>query len=587
MIVRHEFNPDTIPFLLQKRAVSSPSDVAYSFPQLNQHYAWGTLWNETQALAKGLLQLGIKKGDSVALLMTGRAELIISMFAIASIGAIIVPLNAYSKKDEIKVFLESSKPTAMIVGTEGHHMNYPSMLLEIIAECRSNHIDDWWIPDSIFVVDGDAELPSPLRPFSELTTIASETSEEMFIARCKAVTVSDPLILLYTSGTTAFPKGVIRTTAAFLSTRPTNKKTTKTAALLGKVTDIIARRFSLISLLPLYHLGGFGTIFTNLKVCNVRIVLLSYFHPLHAIKAVEQEACKIMVGTPYMVQRILSASQDDLSGLSSLIGISFTSAAVSSSLLRKVNEKLKLLFFMVTYGSSEAGSVANGTCFNKGHNNIMLTLLIKLLIRSRLLSGAIDLDKFLTNDYSLAGKIDRGVEVKIIHPETGETLPNQEHGEVVVRSYRVMKYMDKHHNLSCFTSDGWFKTGDLGYLDDSHILTISGRLRRLISRGGEKISPVEIENLLLQNNDIEEAFVLGIPDDLYGEQVCACVVARQGSAATAESLKNILAVHLSAFKIPRYVVFLPELPLAPTGKISVGMIKELAMKQLEESKIHA
>ncbi|GGD90957.1 class I adenylate-forming enzyme family protein [Paenibacillus nasutitermitis] len=583
----NEFNSDTLAFLLHRRAASCPADIAYSFPELSQHYTWETLWKETRLLAKGLLQLGVTKGDSLALLMTGRMELIVSMFAAASIGAVIVPLNAYSKTNEVRGYLQSARPKAMIIGTEGHHLDYPSMLMELILECRNSAADNSWLPSSIFVVGAQAGLPSPLRPFNELMALASHTTDEKFINACKAATVHDPLILLYTSGTTGSPKGVLRTTASFMVAPPERGHPGKKSALLQKTIDRIARRFSVISLLPLYHLGGFGTIFTNLRVCNIRIVLLTHFNPLQAVKAIRQEACRMMIGTPYMVQRILSSSQGDFSGLSSLIGISFTSASVDSSLLRKVNRELRLLFFMVTYGSSETGSVANATCFVGRQRSLPITLLFKLLTRSHLLSGMISFDSFEANNYSLAGKVDRAVEVNILNPQTGELLPYGEQGEVSVRSHRVMRYLKHNQDMPCFTADGWYKTGDLGYLDDQNVLTITGRLRRLISRGGEKISPVEIEGLLLKDKDVEEAFVIGIPDELYGEQICACLVAKKGANVNAQMIKNRLAVHLSAFKIPQYVLFLPELPLSPTGKIAVTDIKQLALHALGELKQNA
>ncbi|MCY9664533.1 acyl--CoA ligase [Paenibacillus alginolyticus] len=582
-----KLNVDTIPYLLNKRANICSADIAYSFPELNQHYSWRTIWNEVQLIASGFLQLGIKKGDRIALLMTGRMELILSMFAAACVGAVIVPLNTYSKKDEIRTYLQSSTPTVIIIGKEGHHLNYPLMLMEILSDCYNSIMDSSWLPTHIFVVDGEAGLPSPLRPFTDLLALASYAKEEEFLNACRSTTANDPLILLYTSGTLGSPKGVLRTTASFLVSSPMGQKPGKIASLLQRFTDVIARHFSVISLLPLYHLGGFGIIFTNLKACNVRIVMLSHFHPLHASQVIEKQACRILVGTPYMVQRMLSASKGDFSSLSSLIGISFTSAAVNCSLLRRVNDELRLLFFMVTYGTSEAGSIANGTCFIGGHRNPLLFLLFKLLTRSHLLSGLVQFEKFEQNSYSLAGKVDRGVEVKILHPETGETLPSHEHGEVAVRSHRVMRYLNEYHSKLYFTQDGWYRTGDSGFVDDNSILTITGRLHRLISRGGEKISPLEIESLLLLNKDVEDAFVIGIPDDLYGEQVCACIVAKKGSDLTALSIRNNLVVHLSAFKVPEHIVFLPELPLSSTGKISVVDIKVLAMHGIGEVRNHA
>ncbi|NQX66768.1 acyl--CoA ligase [Paenibacillus alba] len=582
-----QFNPDTIAYLLNKRAKTCPSDIAYCFPELHQYYAWGTIWEEVQLLARGFLHLGIKKGDSIALLMTGRMELILSMFATACVGAVIVPLNSYSKKDEIRAYLQSASPKAMIIGKEGHHLHYPSLLMDIITDCRQSELASPWLPAHIFVVDADDDQPAPLRSFTQLVKLASFTEEEELRAACSLTNVKDPLILLHTSGTLGSPKGVLRTTASFLVATPVGKKSGKLTGMLQKMTDVIARHFSVINLLPLYHLGGFGTIFTNLKVCNIRIVMLSYFHPIQAMKITEKEACRIMIGTPYMVQRILSAAQGNFSSLSTLIGISFTSAAVSSSLLRRVSEELRLLFFMVTYGSSEAGSIANGTCFIGGQRNLLLSLLFKLLTRSHLLSGAVDFEQFEQNKHSLAGKIDRGVEVKIIHLETGEELPSPQQGEIAVRSHRVLSNAKNQQGWPHFTPDGWYKTGDLGYLDENKLLTISGRLHRLISRGGEKISPLEIEDSLLANPEVEEAFVLGIPDELYGEQVCACIVARKGSNVNAQSIRNSLALQVSAFKIPEHIVFLSELPLSSTGKISVVDIKLLVMKGMGEERVYA
>lgn len=588
MIDHNRLNPDTIAFFLRNRATTCANDIAYSYPDLQQHYSWKMIWDEVQLISRGFLQLGIKKGDSIALLMTGRMELILSMFAAACIGAIIVPLNTYSKKDEFQAYLQSANPTLIILGKEGQHNNYVSMLLGIIADCQNSSTAAPWLPVHMFVTDWEDGYPSHLRPFADLLRVGSTISVKDFFNACGVATAEDPLILLYTSGTTGSPKGVLRTTASFLVSSPGVKKTSKVSALLQRFTDTIARHFSVINLLPLYHLGGFGVIFTNLKSCNVRIVMLSHFHPMKAVQAIEKEACRIMIGTPYMVQRILSSAQGKLESLSSLIGISFTSAAVSGSLLQKVNGELRLLFFMVTYGSSEAGSIANGTCFIGGHRNMLLYILFKLLTRSNLLSGMVELAKFEQQiSYSLAGKVDRGVNVRIQHPETGAILPSHKQGEVVVRSHRVMRYINEDQGISAFTEDGWYKTGDLGFVDENALLTITGRLHRRISRGGEKISPLEIESVLLMHNEVEDAFVLGIPDELYGEQVCACIVMKKGAVLTEQSVKNNLAVHLSSFKVPEHIVFLPELPLSPTGKISLHDMRTLALNEIRRDVIHA
>ncbi|MBP1991771.1 class I adenylate-forming enzyme family protein [Paenibacillus eucommiae] len=581
-----DLNKDTIPYLLLKRAAYSPHDIAYSFPELQQNYSWSTIWHDVRLLAKGFLQLGITKGNSIALLMPGRMELILSMFAAACVGAIVVPLNTYSKKHELQIYLKDSRPTAMIIGTEGHHLHYPSLLEDIISESKLSG-DSSWVPANIFVLEDKAKVFAPFRPFEELARLGERGADQDFLSACQSVCSKDPLILLYTSGTLGTPKGVLRSTASFVVSPSAAGSRGKGASIMQRMTDRITRYFSIMNLLPLYHMGGFSTIFTALKVCNVRIVMLTHFNPLKSLAVIDKMKCKVLVGTPFMIQHMLSSPKRNQFDLTSLLGVAFTSAAVNNSILQKVTKDLNLYFFMVSYGSSEAGAVANGTCFMDRKNNLMVSLLYKLLKRVNLLSGLIQQKDFEHGSYSLAGKLDKGVEVRILDPETEEPLPLYEHGEIVIRSHRVMRYTKENQGKPSFTKDGWYKSGDLGFLDERRHLTITGRLHRLISRGGEKISPVEIENVLLCHKDVEEAIVFGIPDELYGEQICACIVTKDEAALNAEKLKNDMTPFLSAFKIPRYVVFLPYFPLSPTGKISIAELQLLALDRIGELRKNA
>lgn len=580
-------NRDTIPYLLFKRATNTPHDIAYSFPEFQQDYSWSTIWHEVRLVAKSFLQLGIKKGDSIALLMPGRMELIISMYAAACIGALIVPLNTYSKKDELQNYLKDSRPVALIIGLEGHHLHYPSILQEIISECGLSATDSSWVPTNIFVLDDEVRIYAPFRPFSELSTLGVNGDDQAFLSVCQSTNAKDALVLLYTSGTAGSPKAVLRSTASFLASTSESKSLEKETSFIQRMTDRIARKFSLLNLLPLYHIGGFATIFSNLKVCNIRIVMLSHFNPLNSLAVLDKEKCQFLSGTPYMIQQMLSLSKRNQYDLKSLLGVIFTSAAVNNSVLQKVTREWNLFFFMVSYGSSEAGAVTNGVCFVNRKNNPLLSFMFRLLRHANIISGLINYKEFEKNAYSLAGKAGKRVELKILHPETEDTMPLHEQGEIVIRSPQVMRYAKENKERPCFTKDGWFKSGDLGFVDDKGHLTITGRLLRIISRGGEKISPVEIENALLLHKDVDEAFVIGIPDEMYGEQVCACIVAKKEANLTSDKLRNDLAPYMSAFKIPRYFVFLSCIPLASTGKISVPEIRMLALEQIGELRKNA
>lgn len=587
MINKSSLSGDTIPYMLQKRAADYPHDVAYSYPAADQHYTWLMIWEEVRLLAKSFIQLGVKKGDSIVIIMPGRAEMIISMFAAACVGAIIVPLNTYSKKQELEHYLKDSRPAAIIMGAQGQHVHYPTIMQEIIVDLHKDGVDQHWFPKHIFVLEEEGKANELFQPYSDLRLLGAAVDEQSFLTACDLNVSSDPLILLYTSGTLGLPKGVLRSTASFLLAVENAGKPKKSIAMLMKISDRFTRHFSVLNLLPLYHLGGFGTLFASLKTYNIRMVMLSHFNPINALSAVEKEKCKVLIGTPYMIQQMVLSPKREEYNLKSLLGVAFTSAAVNNTILQKIMKGLNLYFFMVSYGSSEAGAVANGTCFVNRRRNIILYLLYKLLRHLNLLNGLIQYKEFEKGSYSIGGRVDKVVEVKILNPETGEALPPHEHGEIAIRSHRVMRYTSETNDRASMTADGWYRSGDLGFLDERKHLTITGRLHRTIIRGGEKISPVEIENVLLRHKDVEDAFVIGVPDELYGEQVCACIVAKQGATLSDSVLKNDLAPYLSTFKLPRYYVFLPVFPLSPTGKISVAEIKSLVLNGTGELRRNA
>lgn len=581
----NDLNRDTIPYMLERRAIFCPHDTAFSFPEFKQSYTWSIIWREVQQIAKGFLELGIKKGDTIALLMPSRMELLLSMFATACVGAIIVPLNTYSKKEELVKYLKDSTPSTMIIGREGNHIHYPSLLQEILSDNEKSNNDCSWMPANIFILDNESRVPFPFRPYGELFALALNKDDQSLVAACREVTIKDPLILLYTSGTLGSPKGVLRSTSSFHASH--TSKPNKGNSLISKMVDHITSHFTIMNLLPLYHLGGFGTIFTGLKGCNINIVMLSHFNPTLALNTVEKEKCRALVGTPFMINQMLASPGLHEYNLKSLVGVVFTSAAVTKSILQKVTKELNLYFFMVSYGSSEAGSVATGICFIERKNNLVLRFLYKFLKNTNMLGGLISQKEFERGSHSLAGKIDKRVEVKVLSPKTGEPMPLKEHGEIYIRSYRVMRYTKENKEQPCFSNDGWYKSGDLGFIDEKGHLTITGRLHRLISRGGEKISPIEIEDVLLKHNEVEDALVIGIPDELYGEQICACIVFKKGADLTSDKLRSFLEPYLSAFKLPRYFVFLPSFPMSATGKLSIKDIQQLAMDGIGELRQHA
>ncbi|WP_168119692.1 class I adenylate-forming enzyme family protein [Paenibacillus sp. HB172176] len=587
--------PNTVAYLLQQRAILYGDDIAYLYPEWGQSYSWSKIWDEVKQLAGGLLKQGVSKGDRVAFLMTGRIELILSMYAAACIGAVSVPLNTYCRKDELIAYLKESSPSLLLISREGHRQHYPSMLREIVDDLSRQEETDW-LPQRIFVQGESKSEMFGFRDYREWLIYGgkegSEEKERLLQQACQAVQADDPLVLLFTSGTLGMPKGVLRTMASFHGKTSPDAGGDRSvrSGWLRTASLKVMQRFRILNLLPLYHMGGFGMILGNLSGYNVKTIMMSRFHPVEALAIAEEQRCHVLLGTPYMLQGMMVAPERARYSLKSVLGVVFTSASVSPSILRKIKSAINLRFFIVSYGSSEAGAVASGTCIMNKRIDWLLALLYKLLKHTKLLGGLIPFEKFMAEENSLAGILDKEVEVKVVEPDSGKPLPKGIPGEIIIRSHRVMKYtrlIPVETDGTAQSEPGWHRSGDLGYLNEDNHLVIAGRLHRLISRGGEKISPLEIENAILRNVEVEDAFVLGIPDELYGEQICACVVAKSGSTLTEERLKHELARQLSSFKLPKEIIFLKQLPLSPTGKISFAEMENIANSMLRELRRNA
>ena len=569
------FNRHTLPALLHHRAAHTPHNVAYQFPELGQVVTWAQLWQAVQAMAAGLARQGIGPGDRVAVLLEGRLELLVTLLGTVAIGAVAVPLNTYCKLAELRQYLLDARPAAFIVGTSGLRVAWADLAAAVLPTPKAAPTPEAWVPNRVFVQGAGEELPVPFRSYKVL--VAAPFTPAEVRALCTATPASAPAFLLYTSGTTGLPKGVLRSTASFLAA-DAGAPSRFTARML-RLSDQLTRRFGLLSLLPLYHQGGIGTLVSVLKACNVPTTLLTHFNPVTALDVAERGRCKFLIGTPYMVQAMLGAGAGRPLQLGALVGIAFASAAVSGPMLDGIVARLPgLYFFTVSYGSSEAGAVANGTCFFANNKNLLVAGFLKLMRRANLLSGEIPYALFRETPYSVCGRVDKAVEVQALDAHTGQVLPPGQAGELVVRSHRVMPYADADPVANPRLPGGWFRTGDIGYVTPDGVLILTDRLKRLISRGGEKISPTEIENAIRQHPAVADAYVLGVPDALYGEQVCAVVVPQARAVLDAAELRTWLGERLSQFKIPKYVVGLPALPLLGSGKpASAEISQEVAL----------
>ncbi|GAB3242519.1 acyl-CoA synthetase [Hymenobacter seoulensis] len=576
-----QFQSNTIPGMLRQRARDFPDATCYRFPEREQTCTWHALWEEVQAVAAGLRRLGLQKHDRVAILLEGRAELLVSIFAAITAGGVAVPLSTYLKKEELKVCLREARPAVFIMGSADHHLSYLQLQAEVAAQPGPDALTDArWIPHHAFVQGPAVAVGSGFRSYEELT---SRTYPEGPAAEDRiTLTAQDPAFLLFTSGSTGTPKGIVRSAASFMARNPMSAGSPPNAfkRLLARKGNRYVNRFGFMSLLPLHHLAGIGMMLMPLQVCNVPLTLLARFNPIRGLAAIAQTKARFLIGTPHMMQAMLAQKSAAPASLDSVLGVFFASAALRPHVLERALQGFQnLCFFAVSYGSTETGAVANGTCFVPNRRHPAVSLLLRLMRRLNYLDGEIPLAAFSRTTASIGGKIARQVEVGIRSPQSGAWLPPGEEGEILVRSHRLMPYQDASSNQVHRVEGGWFKTGDLGYVDAQNCLMITDRLKQLISRGGEKIAPAEIEHLIKQQPGIDDVLVLGIPDALYGEVVGAAFTETNGGAVSVAALREALHASLSSFKVPQHFLSLPTLPLNAAGKIDVAEVR-LELEQM-------
>lgn len=579
-------NPNTIPHLLALKASAFGSCVPYEFPELGQRCTWLELWIRVQSLAKGLLLSGVKKGDRVAILLPDRIETIASFYAAATIGAVAVPLDINSTKDELVGYLADAGVKAMIVGGQAHGTDLEALVAEMITEpARDGQVKEW-LPELIFALKSPAAPEGEFSDLAALEALGRAAGDELLWPALLDASPDDPLVILYTSGATGRPKAVVRTTASFLAFLGGRSKHRPVRALLARLIDMVASRVSVLSVLPQYHLAGLSVVLSNLMMANYRLVMLQYFQPNRALEALESHKCRFMYGTSFMLTKILNVPERTGYDLSRLIGAGLGGEAVSPACLRAIEERSSIALLAIGYASTEAGAVATGVV-SRVDKKSGIALLFRLLILAGIFSGTIPYEKVRNSTHGVGGVVSKAAELRLVDLDTGEVQPKRVPGEIQVRASTLGRTTEVDEAGptgdsvdGSFTTDGWLRTGDVGYIDDDDVLFIVDRVKRMISRGGEKISAAEVERCLLQHDRVAHAFVFPGADALYGEIVLALVVPGHGEPPSADELNEFMRARLSAFKVPEKLFFVEELPISAAGKLSVAQSERLARSLL-------
>lgn len=519
---------ETITERLRKTVELYPNNEALIVPYQNYRATYSEFWNQIEEVAKGLLAFGVKKGDRVGIWSPNRYEWVIVQFATARIGAILVNVNPAYKASELKFALRQSEISLLLMSKNFRKTNY----FEIIQEVRKSCIH----LKQIVILDRDWQaLIEAGKRITSGEIDAIETSLQF----------DDPINIQYTSGTTGFPKGATLTHHNILNN----------GYFIGERLKYTQKDRVCIPV-PFYHC--FGMVLGNLACIthgSTMVIPGEAFESETVLKTVQDEKCTSLYGVPLMFIAELEHPNFNNYKLSSLRTGIMAGASCPEKAMREVQEKMNMKEVAICYGMTETSPVSTQTFVN---------------------------DK-IDKRVGTVGRVHPHQEIKIINPESGKIVERGESGEFCTRGYSVMlKYWNNEEATNAVIDDaGWMHTGDLATMDKDGYVSITGRIKDMIIRGGENISPFEIEEYLHTHESISEVYVIGVPDYKYGEVVMAWIKFKDGKSASEEELREYCKGQIATYKIPKYFKFTTEFPTTVTGKIRKIEMREISSKELE------
>lgn len=498
-------------------------------------YATGRRWtyrqlsDEINAVAHGLVDLGVGKGDRVGIWSPNRAEWTFTQYATAKIGAILVNINPAYRVHELKYVLNQAGIRTLVATPSFKTSNYAAMIEEVRTECPA-------LQDVLLI--GEEEWTS-------LVAIGRGGSAALLAELQAELSPSDPINIQYTSGTTGFPKGATLSHHNILNN----------GYFVGEMcTYTEADRICIP--VPFYHC--FGMVMGNLAATShgaCMVIPAPAFDPAMTLSAVAEEKCTSLYGVPTMFIAELADPTFVTHDLSSLRTGIMAGSPCPVEVMKQVIDKMGMAEVTIAYGMTETSPVSTQT----------------------------RADDSLDRRVSTVGRVLPHLEVKVVDPETGETMPRGTPGEFCTRGYSVMlgywEQPDK--TAEAIDTDGWMHTGDLAVMDDEGYLNITGRIKDMVIRGGENIYPREIEEFLYTHPDILDAQVIGVPDERYGEELMVWIRMKEGATPlTAETIHEFCTGKLAHYKIPRYVHIVDEFPMTITGKIRKVEMRAAAVELL-------
>lgn len=541
-----EFIENTLGGVLDDLSKNNPNGWAVRYTDRNYFRTWKELNDEADLIARGMMSLGVKKGDHVAIWATNTPEWILTLFAAAKIGAVLVTVNTNFKIFELEYLLRQSDTKLLVMIGGFKNNDYVATVNELLPELKttSGEIESEHLPFLKRVVFAGKETPEGMLNFEDLKILGGDFPVEIYEENKKTLNTHDVVNMQYTSGTTGFPKGVMLTHYNILNNGKTigdGMKFTKNDKLCITV--------------PFFHCFGLVLAMMACITHGTTMVPVERYSPVPVMNAISVEKCTAVHGVPTMFIAMLEHAQFNNFDFSSLRTGIMAGSPCPIEVMKKVIDKMNMREIVIVFGQTEASPGCTMTTT----------------------SDSID------KRVNTVGRAFPGVECKIIDPETGDELPINTPGEFCARGYNIMKgyYKMPEATAQAIDKDGWLHTGDLCTVDEDGYYKVVGRIKDMIIRGGENIYPKEIEECLYTCDKVSDVQVIGVPSEAYGEEVMACVILKEGEEMTEEEVKEFVGARMAKHKVPRYVRFVDSFPTNAAGKIQKYKMREEAIEILK------
>ena len=545
----------TLGEMLEDIASKYPDTEAVVSVHQNIRWTYREFLKQVHNVARGLMGLGVEKGDRVGIWAMNHAEWLVIQYATAKIGAIMVNINPSYRTYELEYVIKQAEIQTIIIQGRFKTSDYVGMFYEACPEAfeaKPGRISSEKFPflkNAVFLGD----IPyNGMFTWEELLKKADEITNDELVARSDVLSFDDAINIQYTSGTTGFPKGVVLTHHSVLN----NGK------IIGDGMGFTEKDRLCIPV-PFYHC--FGMVLSSLASVthgSTMVLPTPAFDAEEVLKTVEKERCTALNGVPTMFIAELTHPNFEKYNLKSLRTGIMAGSPCPIEVMKQVNTKMHMREIVIVYGQTETSPGVTMTTTQDPVERRVSTI----------------------------GRAFPHTELKIIDPKSGKIVPLGEIGEICARGYCVMKcyYNNPSATHATLDSNHWNHTGDLGTMDAEGYFRIVGRLKDMVIRGGENIYPREIEEFLHHHEKITDVYVVGVPDRKYGEELCAWVKVKDSQKLTDQEVKDFCKGKIAHYKIPRYVMFVHDFPMSVSGKIQKFRMREDSVRILglhEEEKI--